>query len=234
MEYYIFNCYLKWLKDRKGNIFKCMSRLTWFANVLIVLLVCSLLAGIVLAILSYFHVIDDCYTIIPIAVEGIVGLTTYIYTSNYEISHSYTNFTQYHSYCEDLYQMLCDSNITDHDYLIEVISRINMQIEDMNDRIAMYYGRIHKFMELLIVPVSLCILSEMLNQNANSQAIIVNVIFVLLGVLITYAVLGIGVCVYVNLTIKKKLERYMQFKCDLQGVIDFKKCDNTVAKVLIE
>ncbi len=83
METYIFNCYYKWLKDnreREGNIFKRISNLTIFAKVLIAFLLITLVAGVAVFVLSYSGIIHENYILIPVIVEGILGVITYLYT----------------------------------------------------------------------------------------------------------------------------------------------------------
>ena len=102
METYIFNCYSKWIKDREGSIIKQMSRLTIFARILIVSLVVALVGIIVTYILMYNMVIDQIYLLIFLGVEGLIAFITYIYTSRYEVAHSYTSLSQYKGYCKKL------------------------------------------------------------------------------------------------------------------------------------
>lgn len=135
MENYIFNCYLNWLKKKKkeeGNIFKRISKLTLFANILIALLVVVLVSVIVVFILAYLSVINVNWVLLPLIVEGIVGVITYIYTSHYEIDHSYDNLTEYKLYCKNLYDELCTHSISNRSFLSEIIKRIDTRVENVS------------------------------------------------------------------------------------------------------
>lgn len=50
-------------------------------------------------------------------------------------------------------------------------------------------------------------------------------IMIIMSVIFIYAIVGGIVCLLINLTIKSKQEKYIQFKCDLQSVVDFNRCD---------
>lgn len=88
MENYILNCYLKWLKQRNGTIFKQLSKLTMTANVLIILLFSMLFILFVLTILAFYKWVDPNVIYIPMILEIITGIVSYIYTSRYEIDQS--------------------------------------------------------------------------------------------------------------------------------------------------
>lgn len=81
MENYILNCYLKWLKQRNGTIFKQLSKLTMTANVLIVLLFSMLFILFVLTILAFYKCVDPNVIYTPMILEIITGIVSYIYTS---------------------------------------------------------------------------------------------------------------------------------------------------------
>lgn len=174
MENYIFNCYLNWLKKKKkeeGNIFKRISKLTLFANILIALLVVVLVSVIVVFILAYLSVINVNWVLLPLIVEGIVGVITYIYTSHYEIDHSYDNLTEYKLYCKNLYDELCTHSISNRSFLSEIIKRIDTRVENMNNRIKMIYDRVHKIMELLIIPIALSVICSIIDNQPDSQMV---------------------------------------------------------------
>jgi len=225
METYIFNCYSKWIKDREGSIIKQMSRLTIFARILIVSLVVALVGIIVTYILMYNKIIDQIYLLIFLGVEGLVALITYFYTSRYEVAHSYTSLSQYKGYCKELLQMLKDNEVANSELITDIIERVNKHIEKMDNKISAFGERVHKFMELLVIPIAITILGGLFNGQEDSQIISSNIIMIVMSVIFIYAIVGGIVCLLINLTIKSKQEKYIQFKCDLQSVVDFNRCD---------
>ncbi len=80
-------------------------------------------------------------------------------------------------------------------------------------------------MELLIIPISLSFIGFILERYNDVQALLDGVLSTLVIKLLIYAILG-GVCsLIINITIKTKLENIIQFKTDLQSVIDFDICN---------
>lgn len=234
MENYIFNCYLKWLKDEKkkeGNIFKRISKLTITANVLIASMIIVLAAIIVLFVLEYYGLIAIDWIYLPLFLESIIGAITYVYTSRYEIDHSYDNLSEYKAFCQKLSIMLSSKQISNPSFLSDIIERIDTRIENMNSRIKMIYDRVHKIMELLIIPIALSVIGSILDNQPDTQMVLDNIISIMMTILLIYAILGGGCCFVINLTIAKKKEKYMLFKCDLQSILDFDICHKSIIQL---
>lgn len=228
MENYILNCYLKWLKQRNGTIFKQLSKLTMTANVLIILLFSMLFILFVLTILAFYKCVDPNVIYTPMILEIITGIVSYIYTSRYEIDQSYSNLQHYKKYCDELYEMLSHNHISSYSFICEVINRLERKIEILNKKIESIHGRVNKLMEMLIIPLSLSIIGTFLDNQDDKQSIVMYVFTILVGVGFIYIILAGSVYLISNLTIKKQQEKYMQLANDLQSIVDFRKTECTV------
>lgn len=93
----------------------------------------------------------------------------------------------------------------------------------------MIYDRVHKIMELLIIPIALSVICSIIDNQPDSQMVLNNIIYIMMTILLVYAILGGGCCFFVNLTIAKKKEKYMLFKSDLQSILDFNECNKNDA-----
>lgn len=228
MEEYIFNCYKKWVKEQNGNISKQLSRLTKAANALIILLVVTMAAIIITYILSVCNVINVVWITIPALLEAIIGIISYVYTSKYEINHSDNALNEYQQYCDNLSDMLTERNITSRPFLEEIIGRYKVLIDDSSKKIERNQDRINKVMQILIIPVFLAVLGNLLSMQTDAQSAIETGIALSFVIAFIYFIGFYPVYIYNNLTIKKRQNNYKQFVTDLQGIIDFERCETSL------
>lgn len=222
MENYIFNCYKKWLKDQNGSISKQLSKLNNIARFLVAALFIMLAAVLVTYFLYVFKLIDEIWVFVNALIEVVIGIAAYIYTSKYEINHSDDEFNNYFEYCKNLSTIFAEKEILSYSFIRELIGRYKVIIDDSNKKIERNQDRIDKYMQILIIPLFLAILSKMLDMQADAQSAISAGISVALGIAFLYLIIVLPVNMYNNIAIKNRQNNYKQLVNDLQSIIDFK------------
>lgn len=222
MENYIFNCYKKWLKDQNGSIAKQLSKLNKIARFLVAALFIVLAAVLVTYFLSFFKIIDEIWVFVNALIEVAIGIAAYIYTSKYEINHSDDEFKNYFEYCKNLSTVFAERKILSYSFIRELIGRYKVIIDDSNKKIERNQDRIDKYMQILIIPLFLAVLSKMLDMQADAQSAISAGISAALGIAFLYLIIVLPVNMYNNIAIKNRQNNYKQLVNDLQSIIDFK------------
>lgn len=230
MEEYILNCYKKWLKDKKGNIAKQLSRLTITANVLVISLFVTLAAIIITFFLVGFKVINEAWVFVPVLLEVIIGIVSYAYTSKHEIEHSKDELDKYKEHCRRLSLELKDKHITNHAFIQEIIDRCKNLISESNRTIERNQDNTIKAMQILIIPLSLEVLKEIINRQSDLLEVIEAWFTSLMAIATLCLLVAWSVYMCISLTIKKRQNDYKQMARDLQGIIDLDKFDPTDEK----
>lgn len=205
-----------------------MSKLTKTANVLIVLLIIILVALILIYVLFVTNVLDEIWFVIAALLEAVIGIISYVYTSKYEINHSYAALNEHQEYCKELSDMLSEKHITNRLYLAEIIDRYKMAISNQSKKMEHNLDSINKLMQVLIIPVSIAILGGLFKKELDIQLTFATGISFLLGSLIFYMICFYTAAMYNNITLKKRQDNYKKIVNDLQSIIDFEKCNNAV------
>lgn len=222
MERILFNCYLKWLREQNGDLFKRILKLPILAKLLISMLIASLVAIIVMALL------DIDVIIIPLVIEILTCLVTYLYTDHYEIKYSEQELDNYRIHCNAFKEMLlekdfCFSEAFCCDLRNRYVEKVNVNNKKVeNNRITL-----GKWVKTLLVPVVLAVFGLMLKPEANYETAMgvgMTITFLfMISFIIAFIVIEI-----MNLCIKSKNSEYQHLIDDLQGMIDFKICSDSL------
>ena len=224
MEEYILNYYKKWLNEQKGSIVQQFSKLTKIANFLIISLIVALVALIVMFFLAVLKVIDEAWVFVPVLLEIIISVASYVYTCKHEIEHSEDKIDNYVRHCQELSDKLKEIKITNHTFIQEIIDRYQKLINEYDRTIERNQDRTDKVMQILIIPVSLEVLEVFLNISSNAQeALELGSTFIMVITII--CLIAAGLFYMYNSLIKKRQNDYKQIVNDLQGVIDLDKFD---------
>lgn len=194
------------------------------ARFLVATLFAVLAAILVTYFLSVFKIIDEIWVLLPTFIEVAIGIAAYIYTSKYEISHSDDELNNYHEYCEKLSTVFAEKEILSYSFIQELIGRYKVIIDDSNKKIERNQDRIDKYMQILIIPLFLAVLSKMLDMQADAQSAISAGVSVALVIAFLYLIIVLPVNMYNNIAIKNRQNNYKQLVNDLQSIIDFKIC----------
>lgn len=231
MEEYILNYYKKWINEQKGSIAQQLSRLTKTANFLLISLFATLAVLIIIFALAAFKVIAEPWIFVPVLLEIIISIASYVYTSKHDIEHSEDELDKYKEHCRKLSIELKTKHITSRVFIQEIIDRYRNLISESNRTIERNQDNTIKVMQILIIPFSLEVMKVFINRQPNVLEVIETGLTFLMVIALIYVFAVFTVYMYSTLTIKKRLNDYKQIVNDLQGVIDLEKFDSDDERV---
>ncbi len=224
MENYILNLYKKWLKEKNGNLFKQISRLTTTAIILLSLLFASLISLLIIFVLSFTdkNVMNAAY--IPMIADVILSIIISIYMEKHHIDYSKCDLSNYRKHCDDL-----EKELTDNDIAIQLIPKLiekfNNQNNEIEERIRQKREYVNKFMEMLLIPIAAAILGALMNKSNSLDEILHLGIYGLLIILLTYGAIIFVLFLY-NTVMRIPESMHKRLIMDLQGILDFYECKN--------
>ena len=231
MEEYILNYYKKWINEQKGSIAQQLSRLTKTANFLLISLFATLAVLIIIFALAAFKVIAEPWIFVPVLLEIIISIASYVYTSKHDIEHSEDELDKYKEHCRKLSIELKTKHITSRVFIQEIIDRYRNLISESNRTIERNQDNTIKVMQILIIPFSLEVMKVFINRQPNVLEVIETGLTFLMVIALIYVFAVFTVYMYSTLTIKKRINDYKQIVNDLQGVIDLEKFDSDDERV---
>lgn len=220
MENYIFYCYKEWLEDKDGNLSKQIFKLPCIARVLFAVLLVGLIAFFV--ILGF--TIGGCDCTIPLLIWCILYfltcVTITIYTEKYQVKTSKRSLKEYDIYTKEmLHTVFTDNNISEK--LIPIlIERFNTIVKKTDEIINLKHEKMNKFMEVLLIPVSVLILGAMLEKGTDATQTLGFGLSGILIILLIYAIIFIVLFAY-DIILRFPLVKYKQFITDMQSLLDF-------------
>lgn len=228
MESYIFYCYKDWLRERNGSLLKQISKLTVWAIVLLSLLFIALVFLIVILFVSFKDktVIDLAY--IPMVADILLSVIISIYTENYQIKHSERDLNAYRAYCVDLNKMLFKKGISNN-FIPNLIDKFNETNNGIEEKIGQKREYVNKFMEMLLIPISVIILGALLDKGASAEETLGYGLSGILIIIIVYGLIIFSSFLY-NTIMRIPQSKYRQFVIDLQSIIDFRECEKGLEK----
>lgn len=230
MEEYILNYYKKWINEQKGSIAQQLSRLTKTANFLLISLFATLAVLIIIFALAAFKVIAEPWIFVPVLLEIIISIASYVYTSKHDIEHSEDELDKYKEHCRKLSIELKTKHITSRVFIQEIIDRYRNLISESNRTIERNQDNTIKAMQILIIPLSLEVLKEIINRQSDLLEVIEAWFTSLMAIATLCLLVAWSVYMCISLTIKKRQNDYKQMARDLQGIIDLDKFDPTDEK----
>ena len=220
MENYIFYCYKEWLEHKDGNLSKQIFKLPCIARVLFAVLLVGLIAFFV--ILGF--TIGGCDCTIPLLIWCILYfltcVTITIYTEKYQVKTSKRSLKEYDIYTKEmLHTVFTDNNISEK--LIPIlIERFNTIVKKTDEIINLKHEKMNKFMEVLLIPVSVLILGAMLEKGTDATQTLGFGLSGILIILLIYAIIFIVLFAY-DIILRFPLVKYKQFITDMQSLLDF-------------
>lgn len=222
MERILFNCYLKWTHEQNRDLFKRILKLPILAKILICTLISSLVAIIVMALF------DTGFIIIPLTIEILACLVTYLYTDHYEIKYSEQELDSYREHCNDFKDMLLEMDFCISEaFCYDLKNRYVEKVDFNNKKVENNRITLGKWVKTLLVPVVLAVFGLLINPEAKYETALgvgMTIMFLfVISFLVAFIVIEI-----INLCIKSKNGEYQHLIDDLQGMIDFKMCSDSL------
>ena len=227
MELLLYRSYLKYLKDNRIPVSKALKRIP---KLMIVLLVALILSAISAVVFLYIEQIRQ-YFFVPLGVEAIVSLIVFSYAQHYEIKNSDKDIKEHKKYCEALYIWLKKSLISvEPKDIVELKSRMDSRLEKYAETQQRTTDIIMRFIQTLIIPVILTVLTVILNNQIDIGVILAYGIVAIM-LLCFFIVTIFGFVSFINLIRKNEYEKMNSFSKDLQSILDTQFEDGIFAKI---
>ena len=215
MENQLLNCYLKYQKDRNKSVVKAIRKLPMYILILLILALLCLVATLVSVFVpgmgKWFYV----FTL----AEAIISFVLYLVQERWEVKYSRERYTNYKQYARNLYKWLLEYSITTKEEIELIKSRLTDDLERQDELKRQQNERADKWMQTLVVPLVLAIITSFISNQPNIEN----------AIGITVALLAIFGFVYAFIWIIRSVAGILNnrkrnnIKCfidDLQSVID--------------
>lgn len=227
MELLLYRSYLKYLKDNKIPVSEALKKIPkvmlWILISLILSAICAVVVLCIEQIRQYFFV--------ALGVEAIVSLIVFLYAQHYEIKNSDKDIKAHKKYCEALYIWLEKSLISvESKDIVELKSRMDSRLEKYAETQQRTTDIIMRFIQTLIIPVILTVLTVILNNQIDINVILAYG-FVAIMLLCFFIVTLFGFVSFINLIRKNEYEKMNSFSKDLQSILDTQFEDGIFAKI---
>ncbi len=224
MEHYILYCYKEWLKEKEGDLFKQIFKIPVVARVLFALLLAGLISLFVILGRSIYGKDDTVLTLILGALYIILCIITSIYTEKYQVKHSKISFEKYKEYCNDMVSAVLNNIGVSKDFIPTLIERFNKMSDEIDEKIKLKHEHLNKFMEMLLIPISVLLLGALLDKSINVSETLGVGLSGILMILLIYAVIFFILFVY-DFVMKLPQGKYREFITDLQSFLDLNEYD---------
>lgn len=230
MELLLYRNYLKYLKDNRLPMSKAFKKLPKTMLVLLIILSIAAIGVIVILCIEKFR----AYFYMALVIEAAVAFAVFSYGQHYEIENSSQDIKEYKNYCSDLFVWLENTSVSiDREDIIKLRNRIDNRLEKYEQKQQKTYDIIIRFVQTLIIPIILSVLSVVLNKQFDISMIL-TYSFIAIMVPSFFAVTLFGFISFANLIRKNEFEKMKSFSNDLQGILDTQFNEGIFAKTNVE
>lgn len=230
MELLLYRSYLKYLKDNRVPMSKAFKKMPKIMVALLIILLLSAISVIVVICIEKIRV----YFYAAIAIEVTIAFAVFLYGQHYEIKNSDQDIKEYETYCSNLFVWLKNTSVSvARKDIIELKSRIVYRLEKYEQKQQRTYDVAIRFIQVLIIPIVLTILTVVLNKQIDISMIFAYG-FIAIMILSFLAVTLFGFISFVNLIRKNEFEKMKSFVNDLQGILDTQFDEGIFAKIATE
>lgn len=216
MHTILFDSYRKYQKENNDKFYKAISKLPKGAKFLLGGLVISFIYSILAIFFSFFK---NTY-IICLVSQVTLCISLFFYTENFQIKNSDIRFLVYKEYCDKILQWLIDCGIiVTKENIIELMLRVEKEIEKAEKQRAITRERIDKWIQILIIPILLAVFSAIIKAQTDLTVLFAYT-FAFLIVLGSIALAFINCYNILDFFKKRKLEQLKSLYNDLRGVLD--------------
>ena len=230
MELLLYRSYLKYLKDNRDPISKAYKKMPKTMVALLIILLLSAISVILVICIEKIRM----YFYAAIVIEVIIAFVVFLYGQHYEIKNSDQDIKEYETYCSNLFVWLKNTSVSvARKDIIELKSRMVYRLENHEQKQQKTYDIAIRFIQVLIIPIVLTILTVVLNKQIDISMIFAYG-FIAIMVLSFLAVTLFGFISFVNLIRKNEFEKMKSFVNDLQGILDTQFDEGIFAKIATE
>lgn len=227
MELLLYKSYLKHLQDNKLSMNEAIKKIPKLTLILLIMLLIIVIGTIVIICVEKLR----GYSFIALIIEAVAACIVFLYDQHYEIKNSNLDIEKYKKYCAGLFEWLKEktSISVDRKDIIDIKKRIDNRIEEYEQRQQRTFDIIIRFVQTLIIPIYLAVLTVVLNKQFDISMIFVYG-FGAIIIPLFVAVTSFGFVSFVNLFRKNEIEKMKSFSKDLQGILDTQSDDGIFAK----
>lgn len=230
MELLLYRSYLKYLKDSRVPMSKAFKKMPKPMVSLLIILLLSVISVILVICIEKIRM----YFYAAIAIEVTIAFAVFLYGQHYEIKNSDQDIKEYETYCSNLFVWLKNTSVSvARKDIIELKSRMVYRLEKYEQKQQKTYDIAIRFIQVLIIPIVLTILTVVLNKQIDISMIFAYG-FIAIMVLSFLAVTLFGFISFVNLIRKNEFEKMKSFANDLQGILDTQFDEGIFAKIATE
>lgn len=216
MEEYIFNCYMKYQKENNPDISKKLKSLPRELRLLILLLIGSVIGG-----LASFFLGKESSASAFLLLETVLSFVFYWRFENYRIKISDKSIEKHKEYCSNIANWLNTIDIETDEHIQLVYTRVTERISKINNEREKSVNRVEKWVQVLAVPILICIISEIIKSDVDISVAIANsFIVILIGALIFSFIYISHILKW--LPIKRKIVQMQYFADDLRSILDYR------------
>lgn len=215
MDEFLYYSYLKWHDENNDKALTKLKSLPTKGKILVWLLILSGILGFA----SVFINIELAQ--ITIVIEIFICLMIFIYSERMCKNNSFCNYEEYKCYCDKLFILLNDYNITDRNQITEIRNRFIAKQAELQSNTNRRRDRIDTWMKVIIFPIIIIIINKSLDSQTNLNGIYAYATSALLLFISIYVFIVsiISIC-HIYETVRSI--RYESIINDLQGLIDIK------------
>lgn len=215
MEWILYYSYQRFQKNYLGSIPGRLLRFPVPAVILLCLLCVNTIAIFIFALIPAIKI----FTWISVGIELICCVVLYLYTESYQVKASDENLEDYRTYCNDIYKWLQSCSFSTREEIQEIRTRLLTHIEKAETDRKYKKESMDKWLQVLVIPVILAILSAFMNQQTDFVQVMNYASASILIFLVVYGEIW-GVRRVRYFFSQYKLQQVQWFADDLQGVLD--------------
>ena len=216
MEEYIFNCYMKYQKENNPDISKKLKSLPRELRLLMLLLIGSVIGG-----LATFFLGNESFASAFLLLETALSFVFYWRFENYRIKVSDKSIEKHKEYCSNIANWLKTIDIeTDEDIQL-VYKRLTERISKNNESRTKSVNRVEKWTQVLLVPILICIISEIIKSDVDISVAIANsfVVILISGLVFSLIYISRFFKWFPN---KRETAQMQCFADDLRSILDYR------------
>lgn len=216
MEEYIFNCYMKYQKEHNPSVMKRLMKFPRDITVFLVMGVVFMVIGIALLLLQKM-VWSFMFIVISMAIAYVFNWRFELY----QIKNSEKIAERHKEYCTELENWLCDFSVSSTEAIEMLYERMNNRMTKSETARKTAFDKIEKWAQVLIIPVGICIISELIENEIDVVLIISKCMTVVMfGIFVIYGVFLAETLKW--MPTKRKTAQMQYFADDLRSILDYR------------
>ena len=215
MEFYIFNMYLKYQKEKSPSFFKRIKKSPSYLIIALILAIIFAVVAIVCMFVSKLLWLQLISSFLYISIAFI----SFLLQDRWEIKHSEREMKEFEKSSLSLYKWLSQLSITSREDIDLLIDRLETYVDDQKANKKAQNEKIDKWMQTLIIPLILAIITALIANQTDIEAVFIYIFLMLAIVAIVYGLIWLFRSI-VGILQSQKRNKIEYFIGDLQGVLD--------------